>query len=403
MNLNGSLGRRASIVFVLDQLQDVNIARGLIYLAGREFDTEIVLLANQRFFARDRGSVWGGEISALMADTGATITTFIGPDGLERAYRGRHGIVIAPAESDLSPHRAAHMALRLAPASFVRVTLQHGHECPGFLQNRDQVIAHGENVTFAADVVCAWGPPSGLTSLVASERSKVLVTGPSTLLNRPASDPRHPPVAGGIVCENLHSARLTASGDHGAYFVSAFETFAAALQQERRGVTLRPHPGGQYFMRNRMSVPENVTLNSLPIYHVDLSQYAYGLSAPSTMIVDMALADIPVAVWRDPAGVMDVTGYAGLSLIGKAEDWLAFARDARFHREALLAVQHAWLDSLGIVRNRSEVYRRFARLIAAALSCTDTHQPQPSGKHMRCGAGQPGKKRAKPNAGAFLQ
>jgi len=364
-----------TVAFVLNLVQDVNIVRGLVYLAAREFDADVLILASDQFFKRDKSGRWAREVETMVADTGATLLRFTGDADVERAYRGRRGVVFSASESDFAGHHETHMAHSLAPASFLRVTLQHGLECIGFMQNREHVIAHGENVTFAADVIAAWTEPSRLASTVASQRPKIAVTGPAPLLQRPIPSTDHPPVTGGLVCENLHSVRLSASGNHGASFLETFEAFCAAIGREGRGVTLRPHPSGKYLRQNRLELPANVTLNDLPIYRVDLHRYAYGISAPSTVLLDMVFAGIPVAVWHDAAGVMDTASYRGLAFVSGLAEWLAFERDARRHRERILARQREYLSGLGLVDDPCEVYRRFARLIAGALALSERPVP----------------------------
>lgn len=359
---------RTTVAFVLNLVQDVNIVRGLVYLAAREFDADILVLASEQFFKRDRSGRWERETEAMVADAGATLVRFAGTADLEEAYRGRRGIVFGASESDLLGHHETYLAHRHAPASFLRVTLQHGHECVGFLQNREHVIAHGQNVTFAADVIATWAEPAELDSTVASQRPKVAVTGPATLLHRVVPDADHLRVNDGLVCENLHSVRLRASGNHGASFLETFEAFCGELDRRGRGVTLRPHPSGKYLRQNRLELPSNVTLNDLPVYRIDLSQYAYGISAPSTVLLDMVLAGIPVAVWHDPAGIMDAGSYRGLTFVSRLDEWLAFERDARLHRERILARQQRFLSQSGLLADPADVYRRFARLIANGLA-----------------------------------
>ncbi len=333
------MSARPTVAFVLNLLQDVNIVRMLIYLAAREFDADILVLASSQFFKRDKSERWARETEAIVADTGAELVRFCGSDDLKEAYRGRCGIIFSASESDFPGHHETHLAHRLAGKSFLRVTLQHGYECIGFMQNREHVIAHGENVTFGADVIAAWADPATLVSTVASQRPKIAVTGPATLLQKTIPEGDHPPVKGGLVCENLHSVRLNASGSHGASFLETFEAFCTELDREGRGVTLRPHPSGKYMRQNHLELLPNVTLNDLPVYRVDLSRYAYGISAPSSVLLDMVLAGIPVAVWHDRAGIMDTRSYRGLTFVSGLQEWLAFERDARLHRERILAEQ----------------------------------------------------------------
>lgn len=358
---------RPAIVFLFNLLQDVNILRPLVFLAARDCDADIVLLVSHTFTSRDRTFLWQRELARLAVDVDAATHVFETSLDVHAVLEGRRGLLFAGSESDLFGHHETHSAMQVAPSGFLKVTLQHGYECVGFLQNREHVLSHGRTVTFAADVICGWSAPHRLTALVASQRPKLYVTGPTAVLNRPRPGAVPPPVVGGIVCENLHSVRFRAAGAFGPPFMATFNAFCATLASAGQGVTLRPHPGGQYVIKNKVALPPNVTLNNLPIYDVDLRAYAYGISAPSTVVLDMVFAGIPTAVWRDEAGVMDTTNYEGLTPISRLADWLAFVRDAVIRPGALLERQRAFVSACGIVTDPAEVHRRFARLMACGV------------------------------------
>jgi len=356
------------IVFIVNLLQDVNILRSLVYLARRETDANLRLMVSKIFRKRDRSSIWGRELRKIAVETGAEEVTFVTAGDLAMQLQGRGGLILAASESNLDGHKETRDAFRFAPSSYLKVTLQHGLECIGFRQSREHVLAHGRNITFNADVICSWLEADRLTALTVPDRDKVLVTGPPTLLQRPMPHPDHPPVSGGLVCENLHSARMTVSGDHKASFMDIFFAFCARQAGQGQGVTLRPHPGGQYVLKNDVGLPANVEINNLPIYNVDLPAYRYGISAPSTIVLDMALARIPVAVWRDRGGIMDLGNYDGLAEISDLEDWMAFARQAETEPGPLLAQQARFLEGLGLVRDPDEIYRRFTALMRSGLA-----------------------------------
>ena len=359
---------RPSIIFVVYLVQDVNIMRGLAYLAAREFDAKIIFAIADSFFNRDAQRTWERELGRLATDVDGEVIVFADAFDVAALFAGRRGIIFSASESSLPNHAASHTVMQLAPPDFLTVTLQHGYECVGFMQNREHVVAHGNNVTFAADVVCGWAGPSNMTSLVASQRPKLYISGSPTLLQRSVPDAAHPPVVGGMVCENLHSVRHRATSDQTGTFIEIFQSYCDALAQEGRGLTLRPHPGGQFVVKNNTPLAANVTLNNLPIYRVDLARYAYGISAPSSVLLDMLLAEIPVAVWRNPIGAMDVTRYRGLTFISDLTDWLAFERNAVHNRAVFLERQRRFLARIGLLTDRAEIYRRFKRLIASGLT-----------------------------------
>ena len=359
--------RTKHVVFLFNLLQDVNILRPLIYLTAREFDVRILILVSAPFLERDTKRIWQRELAEIGADVGADMHIYPTPIEAFAILQGKQGLIFAASESSLSTHAQTHDVFRIAPASFRKITLQHGYECVGFLNNREHDIAHGRNVTFAADIVCGWSAAGRLKSLFYTERSKLYVTGPSPILQTPAPPPEAPRPSGGLVCENLHSIRMKASGDVTASFIETFQQFCDRLREVGETVNLRPHPGGQYTLKNDVSLPDNVVVQNLPMYRVDLPAYDYGLSAPSSVLIDLLLAGIPVAVWQDRDAVIDGGNYAGLTQVSGVDDWLRFAADAKARPEQALERQRAYLDGLEMVIDRAEVYRRFARLIGGAL------------------------------------
>ena len=354
---------RRHIVFLLNLMQDVNMVRPLAYLAARDLDVSIAFLVTAKFLERDILRIWQKEVAEIASDLNASVHIYESALDAVAILQGKHGIVISASESNLPAHTETHDVLRAAPPGFLKITLQHGYECVGFLQNREHVIAHGRNIKFAADVICGWCDAAALTSLAASERPKLYVSGPSLVLNtvKPGSNAK---VSGGLICENLHSVRMRATGDFGKSFMDNFSQFCAQAAEFGQNVNLRPHPGGMYVVKNNIALPRNVTLDTLPIYKVDLSAYSFGVSAPSTVVLDMVFAGIPVAVWRDSEGLMDASNYEGLTPISTIEDWFAFARDATMRRDDILARQQRFVHRLAMPVDANEVYRRFATLLA---------------------------------------
>jgi hypothetical protein len=355
--------RRRHIAFLFNLLQDVTMLRPLAYLAARELDASLVFLVSAKFLDRDIMRVWQREIAEIAGEAGASVHIYSSAADAVGVLQGRHGIVIAASESDLGAHADTHDVFRAAPAGFLRITLQHGYECVGFLQNREHVIAHGRNVRFAADVLCGWCNPERLTSLAAGERPKLYVSGPPMLLNAPAAPSGTAPL-GGLVCENLHSVRMRMTGDFGKSFMDNFSQFCAGLEAFGEIVHLRPHPGGLYVVKNGVALPRNVMLDTKPIYKTEVSRHSFGISAPSTVLLDMLFAGIPVAVWTDAEGVMDGSNYDGLTRISAAADWFAFARDAVLRRDFILDRQRQFIAGLGMPVEPADIRRRFATLLA---------------------------------------
>lgn len=349
-------------IFILNLLQDVNVLRPLIYLASSDLKLSTELIITDGFSKRDSAAIWRKEISEIVKDTRSL--TFFVKDDFEsyKVLEGKSGVLFAGSESDLTAHAPTHNLLGIASSDFLTVTLQHGYECVGFLQSKQHIIAHGKNITFGADVVCGWSNIEKLTTMADSQKSKLLVTGPTSVLQM-ATKQRKKPY--GIVCENLHSVRLSASGDMKEGFMEMFDNFCGQLNKRNIKVALRPHPGGQYVLKNNVKLAKNVEINNHPMYKVDLSQFAYGVSAPSSVVIDMILAEIPVAVWRDSDGVMDTDNYLGLAQVSTVNDLLEFEADATRNPNKYISRQGDFLDRARLEVDPEFVYGQYKGLIEA--------------------------------------
>ena len=353
-----------SIVFVVDLMQDVNILRPLFGLAAAEPDAEISVLISDLFLKRDITGMWQGELREACGQLGFAIHTFASEFQAYGHLQGRHGLLVAAAESSVSGHAVVHGLYHAAPPGFLRATLQHGFECVGFLQNAAHDRAHGTSVTFNADVICGWFGNGVLYSVAASERCKLLVTGPPLLLPRWDTAPvDEEPVAATdacLVCENLHSVRL-GSAALKSDFMAQFTDFA--MEAPRRGleVWLRPHPSGRFAGTQGISLPPHVRRSTAPIYNEDLKRVRFAVSAPSSVLFDVMAAGVPVAVWQDLGGDIDCRNYAGLPVISTPADWWDFAAQAGAEREKLLAAQDDFIRRLNIP---ADIGQRYAGLLS---------------------------------------
>lgn len=362
-----TMQRGRSAIFLINLVQDVNILRPLMFMATRDFGLPAFILVSTKFTGRDLFGIWQRELDEICGQTGAELR-FFGSDWEAKQALDGEGIIFAASESHLHNHVTTHSVFRYAPASYLRVTLQHGFECVGFRHSADHVRAHGETASFGADIVCGWQDADHLTSMAPSQRRKLLVTGPTAVLQLPAGPPPSRARGQGIVCENLHSVRLNGAGDFKTEFVDAFAQFCGLLDQDGRDVALRPHPGGQYVLKNKVPVPSNAEINNAPMYRVDLRQFAYGISAPSSVLIDMLLAGIPTAVWRDQAGGMDAGNYDGLTTVSTPQDWLEFSRAAIADPAPFLERQREFLDRQAMPLDPADVFSRYAQLFDTARS-----------------------------------
>src|SRR4051794_3064384 len=133
-------------VFLINLLQDVSTVRPLVFMAGREFGFTTELMLTEPFSKRDASGTWRLELQEIAAAAGATLVTYASELEAWHHLQGKQGLLFAGSESNLGAHSPTHDLFRIAPSSFVTVTLQHGLECVGFLQSRDRDRAHGREV-----------------------------------------------------------------------------------------------------------------------------------------------------------------------------------------------------------------------------------------------------------------
>jgi glycosyltransferase involved in cell wall biosynthesis len=355
------LFEQRTAVFLMNLVQDVNILRPLVFMATRDFGFHSVMLVSSKFLERDLYGIWAAELQILAAESGAVVHTFESDFEALQALKGS-GVIFSGSESSLPAHSTTHNVFRYAPPTFLKVTLQHGFECVGFRHSPAHDRAHGQMVSFGADIVCAWQPLELLRSMAQSQRAKTLVTGPTSVLQPFTGLFERSLDAPGIVCENLHSVRLNTTSELKNEFVSAFGEFCRLLARAGMEVVLRPHPGGQYVLKNKVPLPANAVINNSPMYRLDLRQFSYGISAPSSVLIDMLLADIPTAVWRDRDGGMNVDNYAGLTRVSSPQEWLDFSREASAHPESFVELQRHFLAEQQIPISPREVFHRFAEI-----------------------------------------
>jgi hypothetical protein len=367
------LKSKPTAVFLVNLVQDVNILRPLVHMASQDFEFETILLASLKFLGRDQAGIWREELSCMCAAWGCRLEFYESEKDALKWLDGKDGLIFAGSESNLPAHSTTHALFLCAPPSFLRVTLQHGLECVGFRHSVQHAIAHGSTVSFGADIICGWMPAKSLSALNPSQQAKLLVTGPSAILQQPSGPVERKTDAPGLVCENLHSVRLNVSGDLKSEFVDSFGRFCRLLERERRKVVLRPHPGGQYVLKNNVPLPSNASIENSPLYRVDLRNYAFGISAPSSVLLDMLLAGIPTAVWGDSCGTMDASIFDGLTKVSTPDEWLSFSQKAVHNPQPFLERQESFLTELGVLREPQEVYRQFARLFASARRSHEYH------------------------------
>ncbi len=355
--------RRPFVAFHFALVQDFAVLRPLVQLAASLGHADLHLIVSHRFAPRDADNRWGGEMERLGAEIGVAPFVYTGPFEVLQHVGPGPGMLIAGSESALSAHAESHELFRSLSGRLRTVTLQHGLECVGFLHNERHDQTAGRAIAFAADIAVAWFDIARMCSVTASQRAKIYVAGPTIMIpEAPAPADTDAGALPGLVCENLHSVRFS-TGRLREGFLDAFATLADRLAMVGQDLVLRPHPAGRFTERNRVRIPANVTMRTEPLYDFDLPRHAFAISAPSTILFDFIIAHVPVAVWADPDGAVDISNFAGLPLVATADDWWRFNIAARWERGTLLAGQRRFVEGLGIP---DDVRGRYAALLALA-------------------------------------
>ena len=346
------------IVFYIVLPQDVAILRPLILLAHSLPGKRVELLVSKYLI----GLSFGAEIDWISSELGLTKTYCEPGAEAARELEGRSGLVIAGHESSVPPHHLTHDLFKVLPGSFLKVSPQQGFESIGFLHNAAHEATYGSDIRFASDVVVGWFAAERLTNFPPAERAKLFVAGPPSMI---APRPESKAIGEknrrfGMVCENLHSVRLTAAGVQ-EYFLAQFFEFAERVHAAGATLDFRPHPAGQFTDKMGLKLPPGVERNGRPLYEQDLNAFGFAISPPSSILFDFVVAKVPSAVWIDPEGRLDHANFAGLETVSSADEWWSFAERAIRDRREIIANQEKFVERLGIP---ADVPGRYAELLS---------------------------------------
>lgn len=354
-------------VFLVDLNQDVAAFRSVARFLRRESQLKILFLISDNFRKRDALGVWRLEVQEICRELNADWIEVDSVADVVRCLAGKAGLVLSASESALSAHAFNHAAFLAAPDTFVRVTLQHGLECIGFNHNAAHDRTWHHYVGMACDVAASWFEDEALHSVRPDQRAKVIAVGPPFGLDSPPPVYRPQPVAKkpvvhGLVCENLHSVRFSAGAKN--LFVDALTVFARKLEPLEGTIELRPHPGGLYLEKNKVPLPPNVRFNRLPLYRQSLDKFSFCISGPSTVLIDLVWAGVPVAVWTSGEQSMSIGIYSNLHVVSNVSDWLDFAVAATHDPRPFLEAQAKFIESLRLPPDIPGRYRQLLELVA---------------------------------------
>ena len=362
--------------FYFNLLQDVNILRPLIYLLSDDLEISPTIIVSQDFLTLDSQGIWIKEIKEIAEETNSDV---IYQSSLHQIwlYTGQFysGFIVSASESDLPAHRNSHEIFKVIPKNITKITLQHGYECVGFLMNKNHQDKSGSSVSFNADVIVGWLPAEYQYNLRPLQYSRYVSIGSPThieftskrLLRNEDHSISVVNKECGIVCENLHSARH--DNVRGDSFLTQIHALAAMLNQKNEKLAIRPHPSGQYVLKNKIVLPDNVFIDNRPSYKIDWQKYRYGISAPSSILIDFLSFDLPCLVWQDIDRTIDISSFNFLPI--------AHTQDQLFDFTQGITKQNIRLNkpvSL-LLSNKELTHYRYARFFEKIYINSSNSQP----------------------------
>jgi hypothetical protein len=242
-------------------------------------------------------------------------------------------MLLTAGESNLGPHRFSRRLTDAANRrSLFTATLQHGFENIGLTY--DDEFQSADRIDFASRRIYLWGGLETLHPKVGSAtRQKCIPMGcpkPARVPKAELGDLMQPFKTVIGVFENLHWARYTE--DYRAFFLQGVESLATRFPEVL--FLVKPHHAGRWLSeRFKGNVPRAANIliadPQSPSWEPHTAPSLIGhmhavITSPSTVAVDGARQDLPVAVVTHR---MTLCNYDPLFLIRSEDDWGQFVCD----------------------------------------------------------------------------
>lgn len=339
------LRSKPCLLFLFDLLQDVEVLKPVLNHFVSRDDWRVRVLASNWLMSQPDSPSDYFKSSGLLPIVLEREELLEGtPTSIEGA-----DLVFLASETNLGPHRVAHhVANEAARKGIPAVTFQHGLENEGLTY-----FGENKSVKFASKKIVVWNElPNTMANISYDTREKCLPIGifrstesgavPIALRNKLPCDR----VIG--VFENLHWERYS------DYFRSQFlhNLITTARNNKDCCFLVKPHPAGQWFALSD-HVPYDLPSNIFTIdntdedwRHISGTQLVHFVDAvittPSTIAIDAAIANVPVAVVAQSLGALDM--YAGLDMLNNADDWNEFVCRSLDDQSPILARVNRFLS-----------------------------------------------------------
>lgn len=337
--VSGHLGRKLQVLFLLQQVQDIDLIVPVAEAASADpvMEVRVAVLSKIAVPASRR-------FRAICAN-GAKMEFWQGSDLLGRriaSARFAADVGVTASEGLGFGARYAKAFVAASQRAGTRIlSLQHGLDNGGLTYGPQP----SSNV-FRGDLVLTWGGLDRLTNAAREEvRKKTVPVGcPKRVFGRsdfpdfPLTD--RPFIA---VFENLHWQRY--NDDYRKRFVSDLAATAESLPEQ--AFLVKPHMGGQWFVRGGAAgkpLPANIVIANPGAvqwrrFTADafLAYASAVITTPSTIALDAARYGVPVAVVTYGIAARN---YHPLPRLERTADWSSFVdviRDGRYDRKKLEA------------------------------------------------------------------
>jgi len=312
------------IVLLISRPQDVDLLISLHEKAKYRENIRVSFWILKKIDIRFPG------VLPLLKEKEVDVDQFIGFAGLMKLLSKliQTDAFLSTVESTADRFKLPYILTKMANAAGLSTyTMQHGFENIG-LSYCDET--HGPDIKFASKTIFTWGPKKELPAWVGKDTlDKSVAVGYSNQpvfpnATPPTSKTGKRPIIG--VFDNLHWLRYDEK------YCSTFLKHLKDISEQRKEFRfiLKSHPVS---VRKRSKELDAILHNMVNVDVADLLEeeelttswllsHAVGvITTPSTIALDGALANVPIAVCRYG---LDLTYYSPLCLLDLLEDWNKF-------------------------------------------------------------------------------
>ena len=317
------------IDLLVDLVQDFTIMHAVAIEVGRGTDYAVRILLNKE--SSSRGIFYTSRLYALAKSNNYEVTERSAAD-IFMTTENKPALIITSSESSSPNHSfARELIMRARRSGIPTIGIQHGYECVGVNHHPSQDNDYPYGVRLNTDFVTTWQPLSKVRSKSIFTSSRLIPTGPISFFSRlafltsrgrhfhpmsnQAKTDRQQKKKSVLICDNSHSPRFRIQGRR-----EAFRKFCIGLSKANQlEAIVRMHPANRFPVTSGLGF----TQHDGELNPYSLAGYDLIISPPSSIIVDAASIQVPVAVWTDHVIPNDTTNYIPLPVVSTSQDALA--------------------------------------------------------------------------------